>query len=118
MLKVTVRREQWFRGRGPDLSMLRQKKKRNPMMCCLGFAMLEAGYEASSIAGQPSPAEVMLNSRIRQSIKKLLNTSHGNSNVCSELMHANDNQSLEEKEREDQLQRLGREAGIEFIFVD
>ena len=127
MLKVEVDRSRWFRGHGKAFSRLRITglTEHNGHMCCLGFAMVAAGFD-EGLDGVPSPA-VFLTRKLPNtvSVPKALSGLVAldvqylhNTHTCLGLMDENDDLSLTEADRETQITALGLKAGIEFTFVD
>jgi hypothetical protein len=112
MVKVVVERSKWHRGKGAIGSKLVLP---NGTSCCLGFVGREIGFDDAEMRDYTSP--MRMRGDLSRWPKGLLNQDM-NSEVCSALMRSNDDPELFDSVRENLLIGLGREAGIEFEFVD
>jgi hypothetical protein len=146
MLNVIVERSKWYRGQGSDGSALliayEMKGGQNVgRMCCLGFACLAAGLAVGDIAGKPCPSNVLkewrdfgnthdLDEKLPAPLMNLVTIDDGfigDSDLCQRMTETNDapagdtageDSIADDAEREERLIELGREAGINFTFVD
>lgn len=125
MLDVTVKRSEWYRGRGDMNSRLyvANEQKR----CCLGFAGLAVGWTDEQMDGMPFPATMLGNedrpsrvSLIPEALKPLVDGGRSpyNSDICTSIGRTNDATAITDDVREAQLITLGIEAGINFTFID
>jgi len=113
-INVVVRRSQWLRGESRHSRLYRRKDKK---MCCMGFAELEAGARIMQI-------------RDKHAVKISVNAIQGSNKSTSQvvfpddkgfihaLYHYNDSPVLTDTQREQHLIETGKQAGINFIFVD
>ena len=130
MLKVTVIRSKWDRGRGAEVAESDGATKVHLVgpngNCCLGFACLTAGVAEQELRGKESPIELTVDGlKVPESLWKLFDssglppdTSSYPSRACRDLMAINDDSSKDDAYREERITKRGREAGIEFTFVD
>lgn len=120
-MDVTVIRSKWYRGKGAFLSkLLLTDESSGPdigKMCCLGFASLAAGYSEADIGDIASPQWLYCASErlpglvIGDSVATVTDT-------CERMTFVNDAQTITDSDREPKLISLGKEAGINFTFVD
>ena len=126
MLKVEVDRSRWFRGHGKAFSRLRLTglTEYNGHMCCLGFAMVAAGFD-EGLDGVPSPAVCLTRTfadlvsvpTALSGLVELDGKHFHNTHTCLAMMDENDDTSLPEFVREEEITKLGLKAGIEFTFT-
>lgn len=132
MLKVTVKRSEWIRGEGADVSKLLTANSER--MCCMGFACLSNGKItkdeirhnatvrslASGTMGSAPPRiiEAGLQLFFEDDWKSGMgHFAHGES-IAHSIYRVNDDPTITDKEREAMLKDLGRRLDIEFTFVD
>lgn len=122
MLKVVIDRKRWLRGGGVegdtlDSCLLNKSGK----MCCLGFAARAARVRKKDILGVASPAGLFQTlGKLPRSLMRLLGSGskdHYNSDLCGELMEANDS-LVNDSYREARIEKLGLKVGLEFSFKD
>lgn len=129
MLDVTVVRSKWGNAATNGSGLHAHKSQLfNPasgLMCCLGFACIAAGLTRKQISDVGGPATLIRNKSIQlpSELDKLINASLvsdavENSTVCRSLMIANDSSNMLPEERESTIAALGKDAGINFTFVD
>lgn len=118
MIDVTVKRSEWGRGTFCGSRLYNNQTKKR---CCLGFVANACGLTDEDICDRSTPkslyngtGKIILDSLI---ILNAVNVPF-NSKICSDLMGINDDRYLNESNRESKLIKLGKEAGINFTFVD
>lgn len=124
LLEVTVQRSKWHRGHGHIGSALVVSDRgllpgQMGKMCCLGFVCRVAGVPVKEMIGVTVP--LWLRNLIDYPLMPVAlteNLAHSTKNITAKLVDANDDQDLTDAAREQQLICLGREAGINFTFID
>ena len=143
MTKVTVKRSEWLRG-GRSTSRTEdcvgylyktQHIKHRPTdgRCCLGFWCNALGIADSDMKDCPSPAELFQKYANEQRehelpesmVEVLHTTAHQdgsktayNQAAINMLIQINDEMEMGDPERERRLITFGKDAGIDFTFVD
>lgn len=125
MLKVTVKKSEWLRGKGANASRLvALDDKDNVQRCCLGFVGLACGLTDQDMHGYTSPAK-FLNEESPRDTQGAFATltfpntdTYENTALCRGLMYYNDDMDIDDAHRITLLRQFGAEAGIEFDFVD
>ena len=122
MLDVVIDRTKWARGEPSSL-----RDDRTKMQCCLGFACRAAGVTKKRITGQGVIDDIIDDKGLRENLPGLI-TKDGpgwmTNSIHDELVMANDSFGLDyknitdDREREDLITKLGKEAGINFSFVN
>ena len=108
--EFTVKRKNWYRGKGSDESCLITADNKK---CCLGFYALSCGLKKSDILKVRTPGEVDLSDK--KWITFLLEV--GTDSVeCDEAMEINDDQNISDKKREKLLKKLFKNQGIKIKF--
>lgn len=112
MLDVTVKRSEW----GKAVLYDPQSKKR----CCLGFVGNACGITDDEMrcVGTPSTLLKVYGLNILDSLIKKNDTQTLDSRVANKLMAVNDARDFEPSLRESEIASIGKEAGINFTFVD
>ena len=126
MLKVIVDRTRWYRGKGSFGARLRispgQMGEDTGKMCCLGFACLKTGLTKEQIEGFTFPSDAIKEAcmEVPKGLLGLINVDSNNNTslLASILANINDNTSLNDNDRELELIKFGKEAGIKFTFVN
>ena len=127
VLKFTVQRKTWYRGKGADESRLCTLDGEK---CCLGFLARALGYRHDRILNRGTPDDVFKNgddgtkTRINKWPASLVEamlmengkTDYTNTELCSRLMNLNDDTSITEEYREKRLTVVFKEAGIQVQF--
>ena len=124
MLDVTVVRSKWANGTTRDLdrhgNALLNGDKRS--MCCMGFACKAAGLKSSEILKIMTASKACSKAnRIPSGLSKLvirLNNFILGTDLENRLVYYNDEQGISPTERENKIKRIGKEADINFTFVD
>jgi hypothetical protein len=130
MLKVIVDRERWLRGQGSEFSALLVPHGRanqtgvfGGMMCCMGFACLQAGLDRAAILGH-NVVEEARNAALGERGDDLM---PGESEkvayswdtlLLDGLYVVNDEEGMPDGAREAELIRLGKTVDIEFEFTN
>lgn len=109
---VVVRRSEWLRGKGANVSCLLDPN--TSKMCCLGFLAIEAGFGTNDIRNQKEPNDLP---NLIEGLTLADKNSVVCTAICTNLMVINDDIELEEKERESQIIAKGKEIGVNFEFV-
>ena len=115
-MKLTIDREKWYRGSGPEGSKLLRSE--DGLMCCLGFYCMELGYEKEEIVGLGTPASSLLGP-IKRPDWLVNNDGKGPlvSGSCGQLITTNDDEYISEKEREAAITTEFGVNGVEVEFV-
>jgi len=109
-VKFRVNRKTWYRGESLDSVLLRHDGTK----CCLGFLALKLGYRREQIEGVSEPVELVYtysNRWPRGLVDKGRHTQ-----ICTGIIQTNDSESLTERERERELTRLFKLAGVAVEF--
>jgi hypothetical protein len=115
MLRVTVKRSLWGRGKQTYESKLLNSE--SGKMCCLGFACKTAKVPVSKYTDVGTPSGfTVIKTRLPRSLQKLMDDSGNDSYVCNKLMEHNDKHRHHARERT--IKCWGKKAGISFRFVD
>jgi hypothetical protein len=118
-MKLVIKRSEWLRGEGvKDSALLRTCDNK---MCCLGFLAVSLDATKESIADKASPACVPTIKWPEGFVKPypfLKKHNQYTNSDCCELMEINDATDLPEEEREAELTKYFKRAGIEVEFVD
>ncbi len=131
MLDVTVKRSEWYRGKGSDRSrLLIADGPSAGQMCCLGFAALASGLTEKQITNVPMPMNLVRNgtvdiSDLHSALQACVDGSDDDegeewqdSAVGNDLAEFNDDPEIDDPTREERLISAGAEIGINFTFVD
>lgn len=116
MMKLIIKRSEWLRGEGADVSRLYRSS--DGKMCCLGFLGLFCGGSREDMQGKGSPAIVR-----NINWPDALSSKGGGllpieSTACLNLMNANDTQFLTNEAREQKLTEQFAAIDIQVEFVD
>lgn len=125
LLRVVVKRSEWFRGLGgiqsrllvPDLDSfvdpgVQEAVRAGKNKCCLGFACLAKGVAETELVDVAYPY------MISRSLFPALSDGAGLSDLGFTIADTNDTVGMPDTEREAALIISGKEAGITFEFVD
>lgn len=120
MLDVTVKRSEWLHGGEPS-ALYRDGRR-----CCLGFAGLACGLTDKDINYVLTPAGFafdegdprIVHNKFLKGLPALISPTGADSAICVQLMDINDSRDISDEDQEAQLTELGKEAGINFTFVD
>jgi hypothetical protein len=131
--KLTIQRSKWLRGQ-TDCRPTGLLLSRTGKMCCLGFYALACGFEEKHIKNIPGPQELQNSFHYRTEsvyggfIKKrkeeiewdtkLLTSNDENSNLAYSLMDINDNYSMDEETREQEIKQGFLKMGVKVKFED
>ncbi len=116
-MKFTVKRDEWFRGKGATLSKLLNN---DGYKCCLGFYSLACGLKEEDIQDKIAPMDLTRELLLSTDLNKLVEDRQGylfNTSYCNKLMTTNAAVYLTDAEREVELTKLFAEIGIEVKFV-
>jgi len=113
--EFTVKRSEWLRGEGPDVSYL--YRNRDGLRCCLGFLGNACGVSDSQMEGAGGPGLVEDKDVWPKSLIDRAGT-HGHSHDCDKIMVLNDREELSDYEREKKLTDAFTVIGIKINFVD
>ena len=108
-MKVTVKRSNWYRGKGSASSML--LRSGDGKMCCLGFAALACGYDPKDIIATSGPLSMSDFSKWPTNPAPASNDAN-----YGTLMRTNDFEHMTDEEREARLIEEGKAVGLEFEF--
>lgn len=115
----TVDRKTWYRGKGANLSRLRNE---NGMMCCLGHRALACGLKPEQIEGLKSPFAIGGAGLAADNWMDFLDPGQkakfGQSELCYDTMRINDNPVISDYDREHRLTELFGSIGETVTFVD
>ena len=119
MLKID--RQTWLRGEGGRESRL--LRPCDGKMCCLGFAMLQAGYQEDHIRDVDDPSEICEWGRdimgvLERSAYRDLLYNNQLSDLCTRIIIANDDRDMEPELRESRLRHLFGLLGVELEFIN
>lgn len=114
MDKFQVQEKNWFRGQGDDDSLLLRDDGK---MCCLGFFALHCGYEPEEINGKLSPGHLCRNVKPDNSLNKLVDARGFNNNICKNLMIVNDDASIQDELRKENIKEYFKQINVEVEFV-
>lgn len=105
-----INRATWLRGEGSSLLDGQGK------MCCLGFYSLACGLKPSDIEHQGSPGGVVQDQEDVKWKTFLLYKDSSDSAVCLKLMSINDGADIDDKEREKDIKKIFKVAGVTVKF--
>jgi hypothetical protein len=109
----TIDRKIWLRGIGPEQSLLLRES--DCKKCCLGIYGTACGIPDKAMLNVESPDQVK-NSFAKRFGQWMFDGYDDVSDVCSQLMTHNDNESLKPKEREKRITAGFAKAGIKVRF--
>lgn len=107
--KFTVYRDEWRRGTGSSCLLLGDK------MCCLGFYARACGVPRESIRRMPLPSDVAGWKTVLVE-PDLPFSPRVDTDECSSIALANDDEDLGAREREQELRQQFADIGIEVVF--
>lgn len=141
LVEVQIKRSEW--GRGVTGGALwqeideafrlsregREKAPANQVIgrCCLGFVANVAGVKDECLEGIGEPSDLSQTSmdKFCEAFPGLMGTDEEEGHVLGmqthhteQLMSINDEENIDDRAREMLLTEVGREAGVEFVFVD
>lgn len=120
-MKFTVKRSEWYRGKGNTDSRLLHG---NGEKCCVGFQALAHGLTEDEIRYCPDLAHLNGTPKMKLSgplaVMVRLNTWNENYNSClaGEIYEVNDDQRITDELREQKLKVLFAKVGDEVEFMD
>lgn len=108
MKTVIVKKSKWHTqgGRTKTDSYLRSNLSKR--MCCLGFAAQQAGCTGLTGCAFPSDLPDVEEAKFRAAYPKI------NANVLAEI---NDNLKTTRKQKAEEITRVGKTMGVNFVFV-
>ena len=118
MQKFTVRREDWYRGKGDRESRLMRPEDHK--MCCLGFYALANGYKPGEIENRCFPSDLTMgeNEPLPDTMDWLLDMYPDTEQEYELLIgNINDDPDSSEQERERDLTRMFAKHGVQVEFV-
>lgn len=117
-MKFTIDRSKWLRGEGDKESRLLRLKDRK--MCCVGMYLNQCGATKKALLGLRDAEGLRehVGELPSGSIWLIHNHNRGNSNLAAELYAANDADNLTEEEREAEVAKYFKAAGVEVEFVN
>jgi hypothetical protein len=116
----TVKRSEWYRGKGSAESKLLRE---DDLKCCIGFVCLQLGLSEKQIINKGDIMSMVASSVEPWGDKRLLTDNNlfdfGNHPKWLEAAYrANDTDRLTDAEREEKLKSLFKQGGHEIEFVD
>jgi len=114
-MNLTIDRKKWWRGKGKEESSLLKKDGR---MCCLGFYCRKLGYTKKDIYLKRTPESVC---NFRENLNSLVtvdNRIKSNNFACTELMVANDNILINDREREISITKWMKQIKVKVKFIN
>lgn len=118
--KFTIKRSEWYRGKGSDDSRLLNEDKQK---CCLGFYSLSCGLRSQDIRDMASPYDVI--EEHNKLWKSFLITEPDESNEldwnsrdANQLMSINDDEKTSDAHKEKKIITMFKKHGIAVKFVD
>lgn len=112
MATFTVKRSEWYRGKGYEESkLLREDGKR----CCIGFVGQQCGFTDERLLGISTVARSRYNGDSSAWPAWMLKEFSGE---IQEAYTVNDRESITDGEREAQLKEIFKRNGYEIVFVD
>lgn len=115
MTKLTIVRNEWFRGLGGLVSTLCRRD--DGRKCCLGFYALQAGYTLDEIGGNRTPGQLHRSTKKDLFNSGLVNEETFSTPVADALMMINDDMTITDKVREQRLTEKFASIGVEVEFV-
>ncbi len=115
LIKVVIERSKWLRGTG-DGTLLDD----NGCKCCLGFLGKVCGYTDKDIKRKGTPADLNTKSFANNKWPESILEPDGryNTKLTDDLTTANDSTTLKGANKERRVKSLGKQGGIDFVFVD
>jgi hypothetical protein len=114
-MTFTVKRSEWFRGRGRIDSYL---LKADGMKCCVGFVCLQLGLADTEIIGERTIHQVLWNWE-KETTKKFAIAGMDNSpSWLGQAYATNDDDTISDVQREERLKALFKQGGHQIEFVD
>ena len=107
-MKLVIDRTQWLHGEGSQQSYLVRTEDKK--MCCLGFLGLSCGYTKDELEDKQVPEQICDNSKWPILFH--------NEDEVAEFTTTNDRTNITDEEREQELIKLFRAAGIEVTFIN
>ena len=120
-MKLTIDRDVWLRGEGPDESYMHREE--DGKMCCLGIYLEACGIPKEAMTQLKTPAEPLRkhNPDPGKDVSWAIMMNNGrltNSPITNQLMRINDSIGIDEANREDSVREILGERGIEVEFVN
>ena len=114
--EFTVKRSEWYRGKGDDDSAL---LKEDGSKCCVGFLCLNAGLPKKALFEVGSVEAVHMDlERLPKWLAERFVFDYDATDWALDVYKANDTPKLSGVEREAKLTALFAEKGIKVTFVD
>ncbi len=113
--EYTIDRSKWCCGGdrfigGGDSALMNDKQR----MCCLGQICNQAGIPKKKLLWEGEPDSII--STVKVPSWLLNDDGNRNSQIANKMININDNDVLTQKEREQQLKKETRKAGIKLTF--
>lgn len=120
-MKLVIDKSKWLRGEGYHLSKLH--RPHDGRMCCLGFLGTQLGIEQADLSDYGSPAYCPAQGAFPEWLFRADPSRSGgrpvtNSELACKLMSTNDDETLTDGMREDDIAWLLATVGVEVEFVD
>lgn len=122
-MKLVIEEKNWLRAGGPGSGYLLDKDGK---MCCLGFYAKQCGYTDKDILYKGGPASINDGEKSEFSsnnpIRRLLRSNDNvifetNNGICWSLMHTNDDCTITDEVRKQNITEIFKEIGVEVEFV-
>jgi hypothetical protein len=118
-MKLTIDRNRWLRGLGPDSCLLDSCGK----SCALGFLAKDLGYSDAEILNKEGPDYILSDAGVRfpESLVKRVERKEdiwsSPTEIAVQIISTNDDATLNDLEREAKIIQLFQKAEIEVEFV-
>lgn len=113
---LTIKRSKWLTG-SREVNNSKLLRSTDGKMCCLGFLAKKCGASEDDIQDISTPDDVPNLPNLKWP-KGILDEKDWNTDLCHEMMTANDSHNLPRSKRETKLRDLFKKIGITLRFVD
>jgi hypothetical protein len=118
-MKLTIDRNLWLRGLGPDSCLLDSCGK----SCALGFLAKDLGYSDAEILNREGPDYILSDAGVRfpdslvKRVERKEDIWSAPTEIAVQIISTNDDATLNDLERESKIIQLFQKADIEVEFV-
>jgi len=117
-MKFTVERATWARGNNDGVNFLfsNHTEKR----CCLGFVCKQLGFKDEELKDVANPGDLCWDAPSIKGKKVLMQEdfTHCTNTLTEEAIVINDSSPMDDKTREERLNKVFKAAGHEMVFID
>jgi hypothetical protein len=112
--KFTIKRSQWIQGQESRTKLVDDDGNKD----CIGFFWEASGLDSSQMVGLDEPIDVLAKHQMESKLIKRVATTYLQSDICTQIIAANDDSGISIGQRERVLQSLFASIGVALNFED